>query len=173
MGTDRDGRSCKSLSTWGKFVTWVWDIVDSVWPPQLYWDLNPSPVIEKDIWITWEAVVIGAWFLLPGGKKESGERVLKDLSKIVNGHAINHLPEFEKFGIKTVKELEEFWKNIINSAIKKWNIKSLSNWRTMIWDDITETLIFRDPWRKDFWTMFIHNMEKTKQTFIDYINKQL
>ena len=96
-------------------------------------------------------LVLGASMFLPmpGGKKVMGERVLKDLSKIVNGHATKHLDEFEKFWVKSIDELEEFWRNIINSAIEKWNIKTLSNWRTMIWDDVTETVIFWDPWRKD------------------------
>jgi hypothetical protein len=42
----------------------------------------------------------------------------------------------------------------------------------MIWDDATETVIFRDPSSHDLGTIFVHDPMKTKEIFVDYINKQ-
>ncbi len=99
MYTDRDGKAAK------RAIAWLWDIVDELWPTQTYGDLYPAPIVKKDIWIAWEAVIIWWWFFLPGGKKEAiqnAEGVMLNFTE----HAVERL---KKWNIQSDEILDTVW----------------------------------------------------------------
>jgi len=121
MYTDRDGKAAK------RAIAWFWNIADSLWPVQAYWDLNPSPVVKKDIWVLWEVVVVWGWFFLPGWKWES----IRNAEGIVLNFTEHAVERLKKWNIQSDEILESVWTKgfkYIHEGVEKVGYFSEKTW---------------------------------------------
>jgi hypothetical protein len=101
-----------------------------------------------------------------GGEQAAGGGLGKAISE---GHAFEkHVVtkgEFKDLGIKTPENFAKHIDNVITNA-RGTNVRELSGGRTAYWDDVTGTVVIRNPSAPDMGTAFRPTLGKTYFTDI-------